>query len=104
MMDWMLEKDLKFFVIHDRTLYCAIHAERIALYYEEDKWQSVDYITQIADRIMGFDPHEAPGFKLNNRWIQDEIKEITKEQAIERFGKSPIKLVKKAIKKVKKSR
>lgn len=97
MMDWMSSEEIMFYVVYDRDLHYAIHATRDAFIFKDDQWTEVNYVTQIMDRIMGYDGSEAPGFQLYNRDIMEEIKEISKEEVIKRFGKKPIKLLPKKV-------
>ena len=46
-----------------------------------------DVTHEISDRIVGFDPYEDPGWMLGNTEIMDEIRCISRDEAIQRIEK-----------------
>lgn len=53
-----------------------------AFEWKGDSWEQIP-TTEINDRLMGYDPYEEPGWRIGNTDIMKEIREISKESAVE---------------------
>ena len=55
--------------------------------YQPDHGWVRDKDHEISDRIIGYDPYEEPGWKIGNLDIMEEIRTITRDEAIKRIEK-----------------
>lgn len=53
-----------------------------AFEWTDNSWKGID-ASEINDRLMGYDPYEEPGWRIGNTDIMKEIREISKESAVE---------------------
>ena len=86
-MDW------KFYLISDKRLFC--YCEGMAYEYINDKWEEADG-REILNRLIGYDPYEPDDspYKTGNLEILEQIKKLSQEEVIEKYGNEVIDKIK----------
>ncbi len=82
--------EIKYYLILEKRLFCAI--KNFALELIDGNWSEADY-NEIGDRLIGYDasePSDSP-YKIGNSNIMAEIKKLTEEEVINKYGEDVIK-------------
>ena len=82
------EMDYKFYLINEKRLLCSNKSDTYEL--DDGKWIKANY-SEIGDKLMGYDSSEKGSlYGIGNTDVLSEIKELTREQAIELVGEEAI--------------
>ena len=81
--------DYKFYLVLEKRLFCQF--DNRTYEYVEGKWIDADG-KEVKDRLMGYDPSEPSDspYVIGNADIMAEIKKVTQEQVIEKYGQEVI--------------
>ena len=76
--------DYKFYLIYEKRLFCQ--SKEHTYEYVDGKWIDGDWRI-VKDRLIGYDPSEG---KIGDSDVMSEIREISQEEVIEKYGQKVI--------------
>ena len=86
--------EYEFFLVLEKRLLCRDKERKFDAYeFIDGEWKEAKW-TIIEDRLRGYDPFEDDYYKIGNKEIMDEIKRLSIEQVVEKYGQEVIEKLK----------